>query len=294
MSKVIIGIHGMGNKPERKQLEKWWKAAIHEGLEKTIRYRFIRFQLVYWASIIHEKPIKISDLKEPYQRGMTISSDPVEISFKRKVRDEINNQIDNIFLEKNGSLNFTHLTDFILKHFAGDLDRYYNGTIKEENKYRTRELVCEQLSEKLFKNRRKKIMLIAHSMGSIIAWDVLNKYVPDIGIDTLVTIGSPLGLPFVRGRLLMELANNEGSSPILKTPENIRTNWFNLSDFRDRVAMSYDLRNDFLPNSRHIQPMDMLVENNYIFDDKSNHHKSYGYLRCREMSRIISDFSRIF
>ena len=31
MSKVIIGIHGLGNKPQKNLLEEWWKAAINEG-----------------------------------------------------------------------------------------------------------------------------------------------------------------------------------------------------------------------------------------------------------------------
>jgi triacylglycerol esterase/lipase EstA (alpha/beta hydrolase family) len=61
------------------------------------------------------------------------------------------------------------------------------------------------LAETLVKHRRKKILLIAHSMGSIIAWDVLTKMVPQIKIHTLVTIGSPLGNPVVRSRILSDI-----------------------------------------------------------------------------------------
>lgn len=78
----------------------------------------------------------------------------------------------------------------------------------------------------------------------------------------------------------------------LKTPENFRKHWYDLSDFHDKVAMNYDLKNDFLLNSKQIQPIDMIVTNNYKFDNKPNYHKSYGYLRCSEMSHIISEFSR--
>ena len=32
MSKIIIGIHGLGNKSRKALLEEWWKASIEEGL----------------------------------------------------------------------------------------------------------------------------------------------------------------------------------------------------------------------------------------------------------------------
>ncbi len=33
MTKVIIGIHGLANKPMRETLADWWEKAIREGLE---------------------------------------------------------------------------------------------------------------------------------------------------------------------------------------------------------------------------------------------------------------------
>ena len=32
MKKIIIGVHGLGNKPPADVLEKWWAASIQEGL----------------------------------------------------------------------------------------------------------------------------------------------------------------------------------------------------------------------------------------------------------------------
>jgi len=32
-SKIIIGIHGLGNKPPKTILEKWWRQAIEDGLK---------------------------------------------------------------------------------------------------------------------------------------------------------------------------------------------------------------------------------------------------------------------
>ena len=33
---VIIGIHGLGNKPSPPLLAKWWKEAIREGLSRRL------------------------------------------------------------------------------------------------------------------------------------------------------------------------------------------------------------------------------------------------------------------
>ena len=43
--KVIIGIHGLANKPEKKYLEPWWKSAILEGLEKIAARKMKKLNL---------------------------------------------------------------------------------------------------------------------------------------------------------------------------------------------------------------------------------------------------------
>ena len=297
MSKIIIGIHGMGNKPEHRLLEKWWKSAIREGLRKKGHFVFLKLKLVYWASILHPQPYNIhcADnkdplfLDEPYRKSINRSVPEQNNEMRKKIRDQINEQFDRIFLEEDGSLNFSRISNFMVRHFAKDLDTYYRGPA-DENGDHPRDRICSELAETLHKNRRKQILLIAHSMGSIIAWDVLTKYVPEVEIHTLVTIGSPLGIPIVRSRILSEMKNAHKEKTRLKTPENIQNKWYNLADFKDRVAISYDLKSDFLPNSRHIQPEDMLVYNNYEYDGDENHHKSYGYLRTAEMGDIIAAF----
>ena len=39
MPDIIIGIHGLANKPNKKTLEDWWKKSILEGLKKELWYR---------------------------------------------------------------------------------------------------------------------------------------------------------------------------------------------------------------------------------------------------------------
>ena len=68
MSKIIIGIHGLGNEPPPRTLAVWWKAAIREGLEnlKKSKPQFT-FELIYWAHFLYPVPLKlrIKDTKDP-------------------------------------------------------------------------------------------------------------------------------------------------------------------------------------------------------------------------------------
>ena len=298
MSRIIIGIHGLGNKPERILLQEWWKSAIREGLEGHGRFRFLRFRLVYWASVLHPDALStaVSDksnplyLKEPYVRGAKDYLHKDWKEDKKNFRNSLNDQLEKLFLEKDGSLNFSGLTDFILRHFLKDLDAYYRTDPLPAGIEHPRERICRTLAETLQKHRRSKILLIAHSMGSIIAWDVLTGWVPHIKIHTLVTIGSPLGNPVIRGRMLSGIETLSNETPVLKTPENIMHGWYNLSDYKDRVAVSYNLNDEFLPNRRMVRPEDQIIWNNYEYLGERNPHKSYGYLRCPEMSKIIRDF----
>ncbi|MBB6481341.1 alpha/beta hydrolase [Spirochaeta isovalerica] len=289
----------MGNKPDRKLLQKWWKQAVKEGLKPYGRWLFFRFKLVYWAPVLHPEPLdpQIVDkdhplyLRERYTPAESISSPPAATALRKKLRNRFNEQLDHIFLDEEGALRFNGLTNLILKNFVKDIDAYYGRNIDDRSRTTEKDAICNLLAQTLKKHRRKKILLIAHSMGSIIAWDVLKEYAPEVKIDTLVTIGSPLGIPVIRGRILKERKNpSVDKNRKAETPENISRAWYNLADFNDSVAINYDLAPDFTPNSSGVFPEDLLVANKYEYDGKENHHKSYGYLRCSEMAGIIRRF----
>ncbi len=55
---IIIGIHGLANKPEEKTLEDWWKKSISEGLEENcgVKNPSFDFEMVYWADLLYKNP----------------------------------------------------------------------------------------------------------------------------------------------------------------------------------------------------------------------------------------------
>ena len=58
MSKIIIGIHGLGNKPPEETLNTWWEESICEGLEGIGKLRrSLNFQLVYWTHYLYPTPL---------------------------------------------------------------------------------------------------------------------------------------------------------------------------------------------------------------------------------------------
>ena len=60
MKQIVIGIHGLGNKPPAPQLKKWWLKSIHDGLRAIGKESMkIPFELVYWADIINPEPLNL-------------------------------------------------------------------------------------------------------------------------------------------------------------------------------------------------------------------------------------------
>ena len=302
MSEILIGIHGMGNKPPPKTLTRWWKAAIREGLQRIKKSKLaFNFEMVYWAHFLHPVPLKprIKDkenplyVKERYIRALKNAAEERPGEFRQKLADYVSKQLDNIFLNEDLTINYESIVDFIIRRYFKDLERYYQNfcVLPSKTDCRAQEAIRLEVALFLKKHRKKKIMLIAHSMGSIIAYEALTREASNVTIDTFVTIGAPLGLPIVKSRLFASRKPDLFPEAILKTPENIRSHWYNLADLRDKIAVNYTLQDDFIKNAGHIGPVDQIVTNDYVVGREKNPHKSFGYLRTSEMAEIISGFS---
>jgi len=73
-------------------------------------------------------------------------------------------------------------------------------------------------------------------------------------------------------------------------PNNV-AHWTNLADGNDIVAVTGALAGDFVPSDAGVEVVDHRVVNDYRRPTgKVNHHKSYGYLRTPEFSRIAAGF----
>jgi hypothetical protein len=298
MKKIIIGIHGLGNKAPKKLLQSWWKKSIKEGLKRMGYPRFfMNFKLVYWADVIYPKPLDPGEknkkskfyLDEPYQK-LPREKRKITNKWQLKMIKFIEKKLDKIFLNQDMSINYSAITDKIIHRYFRELE-IYNSTQSITNSNRlAKDVIRERLIKILKKYKKKNVMLIAHSMGSIIAYDVLSYNLPGITVNTLVTIGSPLGLPVIVHKIYREQKQRIQRLKKIKAPDSILHKWYNLSDPDDKVALDHTLSDDFKENIHHVKATDMYVYNDFKTDNTHNPHNCFGYLRADKTAEIINDF----
>lgn len=115
------------------------------------------------------------------------------------------------------------------------------------------------------------VVVLSHSLGTIIAYDVLREQGSSgLEIPLFVTVGSPLGITEVQD--LVERP--------LQVPAAV-TAWRNASDARDLVALDHTLRPAYAPAER---CTDFVVVN-----DSSNHHGIREYLRAAPIQEPIRE-----
>lgn len=278
---VVIGIHGLANKPPADEKTRWWKAAVSEGLARNqgLAEPAFRFEFVYWADLRYDAPLSEDGNREPYRpydgTGPLPDGDAAPVLTANAVLAPIYAGIDAV----EEATGLTLVDDVILEHRFDDLWHYH-----AERDFARR--VRTRLSERLKAFRSHRILLVAHSMGSVIAYDVLRmleREDPALRIDHLVTAASPLGLAKVKLKF-------EGEHGPLRVPNNVAA-WTNLADGEDVVAIMGSLGTDYAASERGVGVADQRVVNGYRRPDGTqNPHKSYGYLRTPEFSGIAARF----
>jgi hypothetical protein len=309
MANVIIGVHGMRNKPPRETMRLWWSAAIAEGLRRNcgIDEPVFAFEPAYWADRLYLEPLHedrsfpFDDRydNEPYRRagfaGLAEHEDGVRDRLRATVTEIGGNLIDDL----KDFEPVRALGERVMRRTHRELAAYFAGDrIVLPDGRPLAEAARGPIEEAVRAHAGDRVMLIAHSMGSILAYEVLSKLGAEDGgptVDAFLTIGSPLGLPEVKARLLARWAPAEGGG--LRTPASVTGSWQNFADPRDRVALDAHLADDYRPNAHGVQVRDDLVANDYAAPDRMNPgvlrpnvHKSYGYLRAPEVSRAILGF----
>ncbi|MHB8535799.1 MAG: hypothetical protein ACYDBW_10185 [Sulfuricaulis sp.] len=179
--------------------------------------------------------------------------------------------------------------DPVVKNTIQETARYFGnqGGIGEQ----VRELLKAPLRQLFAEGKR--ILVISHSMGSVIAydslWDLTHIEKNPECVDLFLTIGSPLGMRFTQQRL--RGAREKGTE---RYPHDIRR-WINIASQGDLTALDPTLRDDFkaMVNLGLIESITDINENvfNYFRNEQGlNVHRSYGYLVNPRMGRVIADW----
>jgi len=180
----------------------------------------------------------------------------------------------------------------LLKEYFSDVSRYlFDPAFAGEVRQRLYQLLVPALRE------NQRILLMAHSLGSVVAYDSLWELsngsrfeaLWDRSVDLFVTLGSPLGDETVRENLL-----GGKNPPATRYPSNIRR-WVNLSASGDTICYNAHLANDFRP-MRRLKLLESIQEQTNLCnvyrgrDGNWNPHKLYGYLLLPEVGRLVADF----
>jgi len=280
--KIIIGIHGLLNKPPKAVLRAWCADAIAEGLARNATATGaapFSFDLAYWADIRNETPLPADKDDEPYitapGEGALRRYDPKLIDRARAILDKYGGRA----LDKEKDLIGlgAHVEKLLGVSFEDLADYYAKKDVRDNMRSRLRDV--------LQTHQGKTIFLVAHSMGTIIAYDVLRELErrPEMPqVDHFVTLGSPLGLPIVTLKIREQFG-------LARIPLKAKR-WTNFADPGDKVALDCNLSDEFR-KSGDVGVQDILVCNGYsTAKGKANNHKIYGYLRCPEFSEVVAEF----
>jgi pimeloyl-ACP methyl ester carboxylesterase len=102
------------------------------------------------------------------------------------------------------------------------------------------------------------VVVVSHSLGTIIAYDVLRERRRNVPL--LITAGSPLAVQEIQDLVMTPL----------RVPDGV-TEWRNVADGRDLVALDKTIRPEYTPAER--------VRDFLVVNDSDTHHGIDQYLR---------------
>lgn len=289
----IIFVPGKNPKPEAEQhRDLLWRTLV-EGVKRAtpeiysdLKQHKEHFHLTAWNYIYYQCKDVSRDL--PWIDALINQHGPSEKDIKEA--NTTHYQLTRILYT------IVDYFPFILKMMKGVLQK----TEKETKRYfkneknvacDIREILKKQLRPILQNN--EKVLLIAHSLGSVIAYDVLWElsHIENLPgkVDMFLTIGSPLGMNYVQRRLA-----GHDYTDIKKYPSNIH-HWVNISAEGDITALDRIFADDFseMIELGLIDSIEDHCEGIYNFfrnEEGLNCHRSYGYLVNPAVGKVIADW----
>lgn len=303
-AKRVVYIHGMGPHAPAGQLKKDYDLSLF-GRDIGSRSR-----LAYYANILHadsspevlrietsENAIQVSEYKGVAESAMLnptssqknkarqweemvlkrFESNPLMLG-EEEIAEVLEGRTDNADDEG------VRESGYVAKVLPGWLPRrsisrwIMDRYIKDVSKYFFNERVRGQMQESL---RRLLIpgsdpcVLVSHSLGTIIAYEVLSEFEPgEIDVPLWVTLGSPLGMEEV-----LDFLDEPHQKPA------VVRNWQNFADRLDPVAFDRKLDNDYAGDVED----HLVVNRDTLSFTNFNPHSALGYLSLSAVKETVKD-----
>ena len=291
--KRIIFTHGKNPKPA--------PAAHHQQLLRCLLHGVSKvnpqvaaeieahdcFTLVSWSHLFYPERLDLADILPWIDRLLAEADPPADLQAARPLKYRLTRML--YTLGDHLPWLIPLIPDPRVRRSIQETNHYFNN--HDNTACRIRQLQKAPLCEAV--ERGERVLLIGHSMGSIIAYDALWELQHLEGkhscVDWLLTLGSPLGMRYVQHRL----AGSDNRSPG-RYPCNFN-HWVNISSRGDLVALDPLLANDFRAMTDtgcidSIRDMRNDVLNHYRDDKGLNVHKSYGYLVNPHVAQVIVEW----
>jgi hypothetical protein len=159
-----------------------------------------------------------------------------------------------------GSRFFNGMSEALIRLFARQVYIYFNDAV-------LRGAIRDRVTQHISADTK---VVVGHSLGSVIAYESLCPN-PDWPVKTLVSLGSPLGVPSIFRLLEPPPLDGNGQWPVGLT------RWSNVADAGDCVALEKDLSKLFGKRVR-----------NFLVDNEAKAHDVRPYLTAVETGRAIA------
>lgn len=166
----------------------------------------------------------------------------------------------------------------LLRALDNSLPKVANFSIKKKTDDVAAYLVVQEITNHINsividKLTKEPTIIIAHSLGTIIAYNVLKEINRDrYDIRMLITLGSPLGVKSVQRQLTGQLAH----------PNSLKGHWHNLFDPNDYVSLN--------PLDGTHFNIDPSISNYPVQNESDNRHGIVHYLSNPKIATIITEF----
>ena len=239
---AILGVHGVGNdRPHQNDdeasasLARVWTGALTKEQPAVRSAADIR--VVYYAPQLRsdiaqgdEDPDNLNPEAQRMVRAWIELLDPPEEIAAGRAAAPLRYALE--WVAERFGLDNT-LTRIITTIFFREVATYF----KPANSYpriHSRNLFLEQFTA------HQPRVVIAHSLGSVVAYEALWAR-PDLHVDLLLTLGSPLGMPDV---VFPRLEPSTAGTGWGQRPPGV-AKWINISDTGDLIAIPRDLTQRF-------------------------------------------------
>ncbi len=281
---TVVYVHGIGNKPAPATLKRQFDQALF-GIDMGARTR-----LAYWADIRYPQPLPSGGSDGPASGAIGTrrlggkgidrfvedvpEGEPAARYAERIARkllagpDGRGAQAKAVGTKILPELIRRPVTEWLTKTFIEDTAAYFfDPDQRRDIQQRLRQILLAGVGP---------YVVVGHSQGSIIAYDVLRDLEKDASFEVplLVTIGAPLGLEEVQDHLAKPLA----------VPRMVKE-WWNFADLLDPVALDKTLGDEFTPHGK-IED-ERVVNRNTLQISNFNPHSGTGYLSTEKVRRTV-------